>query len=148
MRTKGEVTKKVLCPTNKSVETSTNPFRSTVIGELGEFSPWGSSLEEQENAKICKEYHPAETSLLVFSWTLPGSPPAKAQFGNPPGLRGPQMCNNSQGTQQIRSSAWGSLSFNQPVFDWAVVPHIWERKILASYIKTKDLLMPCESSSL
>lgn len=80
------------------------------------------------------EYYPAETSLLVFSLTLPGSPPAKALPGNPQGPRWPQMCNNSQYAQQTRSPAWGCLSFNQPVLVWAVVPS-YEKKILALDMK-------------
>lgn len=104
---------------------------STISGELDQFSPGGTSLEEQGKAKICTGYHPSETSLLVFPLTLPGSPPAKSLSGNPQGLKWPQIHNNSQCTQETRSSAWKWPSFSQPVLVWTVVPHIRERKILA-----------------
>lgn len=98
------VTKNVnLFAINKSTEAFQNQLGSSVIGDLGEFSPEGSSLEEQGNAKICKEYHPAEPSLLVISLTLPGGPPATAWAGSPQGPRWSLMHSNSQCTEWTRS---------------------------------------------
>lgn len=133
----------------RSAATSTNHLGSTVIGDPHEFSPGGSSLIEQGNAKIGKEYHPAETSLLaLLSLTLLRSPPAKALSGNPPGLRGPQLRFNNQGTHLTRSSALAWPSFSLPVLVWAVVAHIRERRISALYMKENDLCMPHGNTSL
>lgn len=134
MRIKGESLKMlVMCATNRSAEISTNQPGSTVIGELGDFSPGGTSLEEQGNAKICKEYHPAETSLLVLPSTLPGSPPARALSGNPQGLRGPQMRKSLQCMQQTRSLAWNGPP-STSLSSFGLCCHIYEKEKSQLYI--------------
>jgi hypothetical protein len=55
-------------------------------------------LEEQGNAKICKEYYQAEPSLLVISLTLLGGPPATAWAESPQGCRWSLTHSSSQCT--------------------------------------------------
>lgn len=136
------VTKNVnLFAINKSTEAFQNQLGSTVIGDLGEFSPEGSSLEEQGNAKICKGLHPAEPSLLVISLTLPGGPPATAWAGSPQGPRWSLIHSNSQCREWTRSSAWECPMFHQPGLVCAVESYVWRKD--KAYVYKEKWICQC-----